>query len=200
MNPLNPPGDIEFIYYNDNQLQRIPTNCLQCPVSRLILTGNKITNISDFAFANMSCLIQVELTKINRNTLKGLVGVYYMNLENNNINFIEEQSFYDLGRLLTLRINQNDLSTLSIDIFHPSLRPGDLTHFGISQNPFQCDTAICWALQPPHVTVLGQRSNMICDGPAHLNGQEVSARLIGCPSDSKWLLISNIRFFNLQLQ
>ncbi len=114
-NPLNPPVEILHVWYSYNKIKNIPKNCLQCTVRRLNLTENNVKNITNFAFSNMSCLHQVdvsknELTVINRNTLKGLISVYLLNLENNMINFIEDQSFYDLINLHRLILSQNELT------------------------------------------------------------------------------------------
>ncbi len=71
-------------------------------------------------------------------------------------------------------------------MFHPSVRPGNLTRLDISENHIQCDTRICWALQPPWVPVLNHTSDMVCDGPAHLAGDLVSDVALGCPTDREY--------------
>ena len=55
-------------------------------------------------------------------------------------------------------------------------------------NPWECNWKLCWALEPPWVDLLTRKMDMICDGPAELNGQSVLPilTLIGCQSERKW--------------
>lgn len=87
-------------------------------LERLSLRSNEIEIIDDFAFANLSSLIQLylngnKLTTISRNTFTGLFALKYLDLYDNNIGSIENGAFVDLKELGSLDLLRNKLKRIS---------------------------------------------------------------------------------------
>ena len=80
---------------------------------------------------------------------EGLVSLERLYLENNDISYIAAGAFCHMSKLQTLALADNNLTSLSTDIFYMThdKKLGIKFELGINRNPLQCDRRLCWIKQ-----------------------------------------------------
>ena len=113
----------------------------------LSLASNHITNITEKTLRGIRNLQELRLYKnhlieINANMFKETTSLTSLSIDRHSITTIEAGSFTTTTKYLYL--HQNNLTTLSLDIF--DLHGGHPSYLDISfsGNPLFCDRELCW--------------------------------------------------------
>ena len=106
----------------------IPSD-LPLDTEEIAITGMTIKTLRDNSFHNM-------------------VHLYRINLKCNEISHVEAGTFAGLPALARLYLADNDLVTISWNIFGPDNNLGEIFketfRIGLYGNPFQCGQSMCW--------------------------------------------------------
>ena len=147
-------SSIDTLDLDDNKLTEIRQDMWGDGLSSLdglYLSNNKITFIHPGAFAPLSSLRSLYLggnllTEIHCNMWMGMNILRHLAIGNNKLVHIANKGLPKLAAESSLYLENNNLSTLSLGIFNPSIgghHPQRLD-LSIEQNPLHCDHRLCW--------------------------------------------------------
>ncbi len=141
-------------YRNCQGLSTIPDN-IPAEALEVRIRGNPIRRVPADAFSQLShCTILNlgwnEIEQIEPGAFNGLISLEQLYLYYNKLSEIEPGTFSHLPALDTLSLRENKLTTLPWTVFTDGTgnitRPARLS-LALRQNPFQCDTTLCWVKQ-----------------------------------------------------
>lgn len=148
------PGNTEFIRFDVNSITHVQAGYFKnLPnLTKIHLFMNDISNIDDYAFANISTVTYIslgtnKLSVIRENMFSGLPNLSKLYLYSNLIHTIESRSFKDNTVLTLLALERNSLQSIPQCMFNPKNHPTGLNEFRIHTNPLSCTEFLCWLKQ-----------------------------------------------------
>ncbi|XP_037915556.1 protein slit isoform X1 [Hermetia illucens] len=122
--PKGIPAETSELYLESNEITAIPMDRISHlkSLTRLDLSNNQITMLSNYTFANLTRLSTLiisynRLQCVQRDALRGLKNLRVLSLYGNHISMIPEGSFADLQAI---------------------------THIALGSNPLYCDCSLKW--------------------------------------------------------
>ncbi|RWS29329.1 Leucine rich repeat containing protein 13-like protein [Leptotrombidium deliense] len=146
--------DISF-----NNIEKIPANAFKAQrrqenLTEIDLQSNAITEIGDFAFADVSSLEFLYLDNNKILSIKGNTFAFQekssarllLSLNSNKLNTssFEQSAFLSLQRPATLDMNGNEITILTENIFKPFLFMAKRNVINIKGNPIECNEKNAW--------------------------------------------------------
>ncbi len=117
------PANTEKVKFGYNLITHIQAGYFNLPnLTKMELSPNKISNIDDYAFANVSGLTTInlrrnKLTVIRENMFSGLHKLSILRLNGNQIQTVEYGSFKDTIVLQNLALHENSFETIPKCLF-----------------------------------------------------------------------------------
>ena len=140
-----------YILLSKNKLTNIKSGMFKGlqSMQHLELDNNGIYHIEGKSFFHLPLCTKLylndKLTQVKEDTFVGLFSLKVLDISRNQISHIEYGSFTKTSRLGHLYLSSNKLRTLEQDVFSIP-QNGEITLL-IENNPFQCDSRICWIKQ-----------------------------------------------------
>ncbi|KAM5164244.1 uncharacterized protein ACMZJ9_006750 [Mantella aurantiaca] len=145
-------------------------------LTHLSLSGNKLKVIPERIFSSLDKLQTLVLSKNQIEELQntdfiGLESLTHLYLDHNHLHIIDKNTFKNVTNITFINLQNNRLTVLPEGIFD-GLQ--DLIYLNLQNNPWQCNCLLTpfrnWIIENQDLT---QLSDIMCDGPEHLQGKLV---------------------------
>ncbi len=187
---------LEVLYLWENKIQRISQGVWSNlnRLRELHIFQNHISHIEEGVFDSLSSLEKLYLGNNNiSNTIwvsRNLQNLRLLGLESNKISYIQQGTF-NLSSLGTILLHNNNLATLSPDLFINLPRPLDLTlSSGRGTNRWNC-RSLCWAKHEQAQGTLNLHYNRINYQPKCATGGDW--RSLQCGNSGQSLVLDSER-------
>ncbi|KAM9323083.1 uncharacterized protein KZ484_021174 [Pholidichthys leucotaenia] len=160
-----------------NYLSELSSLSSLTSLTNLILSSNKLSNISEDIFRNLTALESLDLSENQLTSLppmifKGLFSIEAIHLYSNNLTQLDTKLFVDQAFIQRLYLSDNLLETVPTGLFDPFLIQHTLRLHG---NPWKCDCRMWylhdWVLKNSQDVEMLDR--MLCESPDFLRKRTV---------------------------